>query len=151
MDTNEKKRLLVTALAAQQIYAQCHDEAISLGLFKHKVKMISNNLIRVLETELKNTYSALGNIEGGTPYLSVVNEMDRVMSNLATLPIEYWRAIDIMITRTKLELNKDENQEGDNKLHPDGVHEGKPDASEPNNADSQTERGQDEGDNQNGH
>lgn len=151
MDINEKKRLLVTALAAQQIYAQCHDEAISLGLFKHKVKMISNNLIKVLETELKNTYSALGNIEGGTPYLSVVNEMDRVMSNLATLPIEYWRAIDIMITRTKLEISKDENEEGDNVSHPDGVLESEQTSAEPGDANSQTERGQDEGSNQNGH
>jgi hypothetical protein len=151
MDINEKKRLLVTALAAQQIYAQCHDEAISLGLFKHKVKMISNNLIKVLETELKNTYSALGNIEGGTPYLSVVNEMDRVMSNLATLPIEYWRAIDIMITRTKLEISKDENEEGDNVSHPDGVLESERTSAEPGDANSQAERGQDEGNNQNGH
>lgn len=151
MDTNEKKRLLVTALAAQQIYAQCHDEAISLGLFKHKVKMISNNLVQVLERELKNTYSALGNIEGGTPYLSVVNEMDRVMSNLATLPIEYWRAIDIMITRTKLEITKNENEEGDNQSDNDGVLEGQPDAYEPSNADSEAERGQDEGNNKDGH
>lgn len=149
MDINEKKRLLVTALAAQQIYAQCHDDAVSLGLFKHKVKMISNNLINVLENELKNTYSALGQIENGTPYLSVVNEMDRTISNLATLPVEYWRAIDYMITRTKLEI--DENKEADNGVHNEGVHEGEQDASVGGNEDSVAQRGQDEGDNKDGH
>ena len=149
MDTNEKKRLLVTALAAQQIYAQCHDEAISLGLFKHKVKMISNNLVQVLERELKNTYSALGNIEGGTPYLSVVNEMDKTLSNLATLPIEYWRAIDYMISRTKLEIN--ENQETDNGLHSGAVHEDELNTPVGDTEDSPAQRGQDEADNKDGH
>lgn len=149
MDINEKKRLLVTALAAQQIYAQCHDDAVSLGLFKHKVKMMSNNLINVLENELKNTYAALGQIENGTPYLSVVNEMDRTISNLATLPVEYWRAIDYMITRTKLEI--DENKEADNGVHNEGVHEGEPDASVGGDENSVAQRGQDEGDNKDGH
>lgn len=149
MDINEKKRLLVTALAAQQIYAQCHDEAVSLGLFKHKVKMISNNLINVLENELKNTYAALGQIENGTPYLSVVNEMDKTISNLATLPVEYWSAINYMITRTKLEI--DENKEADNGVHNEPVHEGEPNASVGGNEDSVAQRGQDEGHNKDGH
>jgi hypothetical protein len=150
MDINEKKRLLVTALAAQQIYAQCHDDAMSLGLFKHKVKMISNNLINVLENELKNTYAALGQIENGTPYLSVVNEMDKTISNLATLPIEYWRAIDYMITRTKLEISN-ENEKADNGVHNGAMHEGEPDAPVGGNEDSVLQRGQDEGDNKDGH
>jgi hypothetical protein len=150
MDINEKKRLLVTALAAQQIYAQCHDEAVSIGLFKHKVKMISNNLIDVLEKELKNTYSALGQIEGGVPYLTAVNEMDKTISNLATLPVEYWGAINYMITRTKLEISN-EDEEADNGTHNEGVHEGEQDAAVGGDEGGILQRGQDEGDNQNGH
>lgn len=150
MDINEKKRLLVTALAAQQIYAQCHDDAVSLGLFKHKVKMISNNLINVLENELKNTYSALGQIEGGVPYLTAVNEMDKTISNLATLPVEYWSAINYMITRTKLEISN-EDEEADNGVHNEPVHEGEPDAPVGGNEDSVAQRGQNEGDNKDGH
>jgi hypothetical protein len=96
-DLERKKRLIVTALGAQQIYAQCHDECVDMKFFKHDLKMHSKNLIAKLERELMPIFGILGNVEDGNPYSNTVESMEITLQNLATLPVEYWAVINIAI------------------------------------------------------
>lgn len=118
-DLEEKKRLIVTALAAQQIYAQCHDECIDLRFFKHDLKMHSKNLISKLEREMMPLFGILGNVEGGNPYSSAVQAMEITLQNLATLPVEYWAVINIAINDIKKRIHE-KDQAGDAGV-PDGA------------------------------
>lgn len=117
-DLERKKRLIVTALGAQQIYAQCHDECVDMKFFKHDLKMHSKNLIAKLERELMPIFGVLGNVEGGDPYSNAVGMMENTLQNLATLPVEYWAVINIAINDIKKRIDE-KNQEGDNGV-PDG-------------------------------
>jgi len=117
-DLERKKRLIVTALGAQQIYAQCHDECVDLKFFKHDLKMHSIILITKLERELMPIFGVLGNVEGGDPYSNAIQSMENTLQNLATLPVEYWAVINIAINDIKKRIDE-KNQEGDNGV-PDG-------------------------------
>jgi hypothetical protein len=110
-DLERKKRLIVTALASQQIYAQCHDECVDMNFFKHDLKMFSKNLISKLERELMPVFGALGNVEGGEAYVSAVESMETTLQNLATLPVEYWALINIGINDIKRQIDE-KNQAG---------------------------------------
>ena len=110
-DLERKKRLIVTALSAQQIYTQCHDECVDLKFFKHDLKMFSKNLISKLEHELMPLFGILGNVEGGGAYLNTVDLMERTLSNLSTLPIEYWNVVNDGITDVKRQIDE-KNQAG---------------------------------------
>ena len=110
-DLERKKRLIVTALSAQQIYTQCHDECVDLKFFKHDLKMFSKNLISKLEHELMPLFGILGNVEGGNAYLNTVELMERTLSNLATLPIEYWNVVNDGVTDVKRQIDE-KNQAG---------------------------------------
>jgi hypothetical protein len=112
-DLERKKRLIVTALGAQQIYAQCHDECVDLKFFKHDLKMHSKNLIAKLERELMPIFGVLGNVDGGDAYLNAVSSMEDTLQNLATLPVEYWALVNQGIYDIK-QLIHEKNQEGDN-------------------------------------
>jgi hypothetical protein len=125
IDLEEKKRLIVTALAAQQIYAQCHDECIDVGFFKHDLKMHSKNLVAKLERELMPIFGILGNVEDGTPYSNAVQSMEITLKNLATLPVEYWAVINIAINDIKKRIDE-KNQAG-----ADGVPDGTTSDSQP--------------------
>jgi hypothetical protein len=117
-ELERKKRLIVTALGAQQIYAQCHDECVDMRFFKHDLKMHSKNLITKLERELMPIFGVLGNVDGGDAYLNAVSSMENTLQNLATLPVEYWAVINIAINDIKKRIDE-KNQEGDNGV-PDG-------------------------------
>jgi hypothetical protein len=117
-ELERKKRLIVTALGAQQIYAQCHDECVDMKFFKHDMKMHSKNLISKLERELMPIFGVLGNVDGGDAYLNAVGMMEDTLQNLATLPVEYWAVINIAINDIKKRIDE-KNQEGDNGV-PDG-------------------------------
>ena len=117
-ELERKKRLIVTALGAQQIYAQCHDECVDMKFFKHDLKMHSKNLISKLERELMPIFGVLGNVDGGDAYLNAVGMMENTLQNLATLPVEYWAVINIAINDIKKRIDE-KNQEGDNGV-PDG-------------------------------
>ena len=121
-DLERKKRLIVTALGAQQIYAQCHDECVDMKFFKHDLKMHSKNLIAKLERELMPIFGVLGNVDGGDAYLNAVGMMENTLQNLATLPVEYWAVINIAINDIKKRIDE-KNQEGDNGV-PDGEDHG---------------------------
>lgn len=105
-DLEKKKRLVVTALAAQQIYAQCHDECVELKFFKHDLKMHSKNLISKLERELMPMFGVLGNVDGGDAYLNAVEMMEHTISNLATLPVEYWAMVYKGISDIKRQIDE---------------------------------------------
>jgi hypothetical protein len=105
-DLERKKRLIVTGLAAQQIYAQCHDECVDLKFFKHDLKMHSKNLITKLERELMPIFGVLGNVEGGSPYSNAVESMEITLQNLATLPVEYWALINQGINDIKRQIDE---------------------------------------------
>jgi hypothetical protein len=110
-DLERKKRLIVTALGAQQIYAQCHDECVDLKFFKHDLKMHSKNLVAKLERELMPIFGVLGNVEGGSPYSSAVESMEITLQNLATLPVEYWALVNQGINDIKRQIDE-KNQAG---------------------------------------
>jgi hypothetical protein len=110
-DLERKKRLIVTALGAQQIYAQCHDECVDLKFFKHDLKMHSKNLITKLERELMPIFGVLGNVEDGSPYSGAVGSMETTLQNLATLPVEYWALVNIGINDIKRQIDE-KNQAG---------------------------------------
>jgi len=110
-DLERKKRLIVTALGAQQIYAQCHDECVDLKFFKHDLKMHSKNLVAKLERELMPIFAVLGNVEGGSPYSDAVESMEITLQNLATLPVEYWALVNIGINDIKKQIDE-KNQAG---------------------------------------
>lgn len=105
-DLERKKRLVVTGLAAQQIYAQCHDECVDLKFFKHDLKMHSKNLITKLERELMPIFGVLGNVEGGSPYSNAVESMEITIQNLATLPVEYWALVNKGINDIKRQIDE---------------------------------------------
>jgi hypothetical protein len=105
-DLERKKRLIVTALGAQQIYAQCHDECVDLKFFKHDLKMHSKNLVAKLERELMPIFGVLGNVEGGSPYSSAVESMEITLQNLATLPVEYWALVNKGILDIKRQIDE---------------------------------------------
>jgi hypothetical protein len=117
-DLERKKRLIVTALGAQQIYAQCHDECVDMKFFKHDLKMHSKNLITKLERELMPIFGVLGNVEGGDAYLSAIESMEITLQNLATLPVEYWALVSQGISDIKRQIDE-KNQAG-----ADGVFDG---------------------------
>ena len=121
-EQERKRRLVVTALAAQQIYAQCHDECVELKFFRQDLKMHSKNLVAKLERELMPIYGVLGNVQGGEAYLNAVEMMEITLQNLATLPVEYWALINIAINDIKKRIDE-KNQEGDNGV-PDGETDG---------------------------
>ena len=121
-DLERKKRLIVTALGAQQIYAQCHDECVDMKFFKHDLKMHSKNLIAKLERELMPIFGVLGNVDGGDAYLNAVEMMEFTLQNLATLPVEYWALVSQGILDIKRQIDE-KNQEGDNGV-PDGEDNG---------------------------
>jgi hypothetical protein len=132
-DLERKKRLIVTALGAQQIYAQCHDECVDLKFFKHDLKMHSKNLITKLERELMPIFGVLGNVDGGDPYSNAIQSMEITLQNLATLPVEYWAVINIAINDIKKRIDE-KNQEGDNGV-PDGEINGvEPEGGQPSNS-----------------
>jgi hypothetical protein len=110
-ELERKKRLIVTALGAQQIYAQCHDECVDLKFFKHDLKMHSKNLIAKLEREMMPIFGILGNVEGGSPYSSAVESMEITLQNLATLPVEYWALVNQGINDIKRQIDE-KNQAG---------------------------------------
>jgi hypothetical protein len=124
-DLERKKRLIVTALGAQQIYAQCHDECVDLKFFKHDLKMHSKNLVAKLERELMPIFGVLGNVEGGSPYSSAVESMEITLQNLATLPVEYWALVNQGINDIKRQIDE-KNQTG-----ADGVSSGTASDSQP--------------------
>jgi len=105
-DLERKKRLIVTALGAQQIYAQCHDECVDLKFFKHDLKMHSKNLITKLERELMPIFGVLGNVDGGGAYLNAVESMEITLQNLATLPVEYWALVSQGISDIKRQIDE---------------------------------------------
>jgi hypothetical protein len=105
-DLERKKRLIVTALGAQQIYAQCHDECVDTNFFKHDLKMFSKNLIAKLERELMPIFGVLGNVDGGESYINAVQSMEITLQNLATLPVEYWALVNIGITDIKRQIDE---------------------------------------------
>jgi hypothetical protein len=117
-DLQRKKRLIVTALGAQQIYAQCHDECVDLKFFKHDMKMHSKNLISKLERELMPIFGVLGNVDGGESYLKATELMEVTLQNLAVLPVEYWELINNAILDLQRQIDE-KNQAGS-----DGVHSG---------------------------
>lgn len=110
-DLERKKRLIVTALASQQIYAQCHDECVDMNFFKHDLKMFSKNLISKLERELMPIFGVLGNVDGGESYVKAVESMEITLQNLATLPVEYWALVNIGINDIKRQIDE-KNQAG---------------------------------------
>lgn len=114
-DLERKKRLIVTALASQQIYAQCHDECVDMNFFKHDLKMFSKNLISKLERELMPIFGVLGNVDGGDAYVNAVESMETTLQNLATLPVEYWALINIGINDIKRQIDEK------NQTSPEGV------------------------------
>ena len=105
-DLERKKRLIVTALGAQQIYAQCHDECVDMKFFKHDLKMHSKNLITKLERELMPIFGVLGNVEGGDAYLSAIESMEITLQNLATLPVEYWALVSQGVSDIKRQIDE---------------------------------------------
>lgn len=105
-DLERKKRLIVTALASQQIYAQCHDECVNMNFFKHDLKMFSKNLISKLERELMPIFGVLGNVDGGDAYVHAVQSMETTLQNLATLPVEYWELVNIGISDIKRQIDE---------------------------------------------
>ena len=105
-DLERKKRLIVTALASQQIYAQCHDECVNMNFFKHDLKMFSKNLISKLEKELMPIFGVLGNVDGGDAYVHAVQSMEETLQNLATLPVEYWALVNIGINDIKRQIDE---------------------------------------------
>lgn len=113
MTTNEKKRLLITGLAAQQVYAHCHDEAVEIGVFRQDLKMASKTLVSKLERELKPVFQTLGSINDGDVYIGVLQVMENVFKDLAELPLEYWYMVGIYIREIK-ELANEANQERSN-------------------------------------
>lgn len=129
-DLERKKRLIVTALGAQQIYAQCHDECVDMKFFKHDLKMHSKNLITKLERELMPIFGVLGNVDGGDAYLNAIELMELTLQNLATLPVEYWALVNQGILDIKRQIDE-KNQTGDNGV-PDGEANGvEPDGKQP--------------------
>ena len=98
--------MVVTALAAQQIYAQCHDECVELKFFRQDLKMHSKNLVAKLERELMPIYGVLGNVQGGEAYLNAVEMMEVTLQNLATLPVEYWALINTGIDDIKRQIDE---------------------------------------------
>jgi hypothetical protein len=122
-DLERKKRLIVTALGAQQIYAQCHDECVDLKFFKHDLKMHSKNLIAKLERELMPIFGVLGNVEGGDPYSNAVGLMEDTLQNLATLPVEYWALINIAVNDIKKRIDEKNQASAEGASNPaaDGV------------------------------
>lgn len=117
-EQEKKRRLVVTALAAQQIYAQCHDECIELKFFRQDLKMHSKNLIAKLERELMPLFGVLGNVQGGEAYLNAVEIMELTLQNLATLPVEYWVLVNQGVLDIKRQIDE-KNQAG-----ADGVSDG---------------------------
>jgi hypothetical protein len=124
-DLERKKRLIVTALGAQQIYAQCHDECVELKFFKHDLKMHSKNLIAKLEREMMPIFGVLGNVEDGSPYSNAVESMEVTLQSLATLPVEYWALVNKGILDIKRQIDE-KNQAG-----ADGVSSGATTDSQP--------------------
>jgi len=112
-DLERKKRLIVTALGAQQIYAQCHDECIDLNFFKHDLKMYSKNLVAKLERELMPIFGVLGDVDGGESYVKTIELMEVTLQSLATLPVEYWALVNKGIIDIKRQIDE-KNQAGDN-------------------------------------
>lgn len=110
-EQERKRRLVVTALAAQQIYAQCHDECVELKFFRQDLKMHSKNLVAKLERELMPIYGVLGNVQGGEAYLNAVELMEITLQNLATLPVEYWALINNGVDDIKRQIDE-KNQAG---------------------------------------
>lgn len=98
--------MVVTALAAQQIYAQCHDECVELKFFRQDLKMHSKNLVAKLERELMPIYGVLGSVQGGEAYLNAVEIMEITLQNLATLPVEYWVLISKGIDDIKQQIDE---------------------------------------------
>lgn len=110
-DLERKKRLIVTALGAQQIYAQCHDECVDLNFFKHDLKMHSKNLVSKLERELMPIFKLMGDVQGGDAYLNAVESMEITLQNLATLQVEYWALVNQGIADIKRQIDE-KNQAG---------------------------------------
>ena len=110
-ELERKKRLIVTALASQQIYAQCHDECVDMNFFKHDLRMFSKNLISKLERELMPIFKVMGDIEGGDAYLNTIDLMEVTLQNLATLPVEYWALVNIGVNDIKRQIDE-KNQAG---------------------------------------
>ena len=107
-ELHRKKKLIITGIAAQQIYAQCHDEAIELGIFKHDLKMTSNHLVKKLERELKGMFELMGLVQGGDPYLKAVSDMETLFENLALLPVEYWAVVNNIVVNAINHINNED-------------------------------------------
>jgi hypothetical protein len=125
-ELERKNRLIVTALAAQQIYAQCHDECVDLKFFKHDLKMHSKNLISKLERELMPMFGLLGNVDGGDAYLGAVEMMENTLQSLATLPVEYWALVYRGISDIKRQIDEknEASTQGSSDPEADGVETG---------------------------
>jgi len=105
-EQEKKRRLIVTALAAQQIYAQCHDECVELKFFRQDLKMHSKNLVAKLERELMPLFAVLGNVQGGEAYMNAVELMEITLQNLATLPVEYWALVNQGVSDIKRQIDE---------------------------------------------
>jgi hypothetical protein len=116
-EQEKKRRLIVTALAAQQIYAQCHDECVELKFFRQDLKMHSKNLVAKLERELMPLFAVLGNVQGGEAYMNAVELMEITLQNLATLPVEYWALVNQGVSDIKRQI--DEKNQASAKGTPD--------------------------------
>jgi hypothetical protein len=117
-EQEKKRRLIVTALAAQQIYAQCHDECVDLKFFRHDLKMHSKNLVAKLERELMPIFGVLGDVQGGDAYLGAIELMETTIQNLATLQVEYWELVNKGISDIKRQIDEK------NQASADGVSSG---------------------------
>lgn len=118
-ELERKNRLIVTALAAQQIYAQCHDECIDLKFFKQDLKMHSKNLISKLERELMPMFAVLGNVDGGEAYLGAVEIMENTLQSLATLPVEYWALVYQGVSDIKRQIDEKNKASTERSLDPE--------------------------------
>jgi hypothetical protein len=94
-------RMVVTGLAAQQVYAQCHDESVATGVFTQDLKMASNNLVSKLENKFKQLYKTLGDLNDGDEYVRAVATIDNTIAELSGLPLEYWPTVVMAVKNIK--------------------------------------------------
>ena len=137
-EQERKRRLIVTALASQQIYAQCHDECVELKFFRQDLKMHSKNLIAKLERELMPLFGVLGNVQGGEAYLNAVELMEITLHNLATLPVEYWALVNQGVSDIKRQIDE-KNQAGADTVSDGSASDIQPTAEATNNGGSNEE------------
>lgn len=144
MTNNEKKRLLITGIAAQQVYAHCHDEAIGMGVFRQDLKMSSKNLVSKLERDLIQVFKTMGTVNNGDVYIGVLQVMENVFKDLAELPLEYWYMVGTYIREIKElsdeKIKEEADRESNGNLQTDVPNDGAGDTnnSEPERVEGET-------------